>query len=222
MRTKIIKYLSNFLFNRIFNRQKKQLMFWYEDEVKRLEALKTTLENKETVVFYGSSSVRMWDTLEEDFPETNLVNFGFGGSTLAACAWYFKRIMEGVKPKSIIIYAGDNDLGDGRHPEEVFNSFKLLVYLIREQYGNIPIGFISIKPSIQRWNIIDQINYTNEVIKKEIGKLDDQVFYIDICDKMLKNNYPDHKFFQEDGLHISLAGYKIWKETLLAYSSKLL
>ena len=130
--------------------------------------------------------------------------------------------MEGVKPKSIIIYAGDNDLGDGRHPEEVFNSFKLLVYLIREQYGNIPIGFISIKPSIQRWNIIDQINYTNEVIKKEISTLDDQVFYIDICDKMLKNNYPDHKFFQEDGLHISPAGYKIWKETLMAYSSKLL
>ena len=59
-------------------------------------------------------------------------------------------------------------------------------------------------------------------IKKEISTLDDQVFYIDICDKMLKNNYPDHKFFQEDGLHISPAGYKIWKETLMAYSSKLL
>ncbi|MEO6149861.1 MAG: hypothetical protein ABIP28_06855 [Mucilaginibacter sp.] len=28
--------------------------------------------------------------------------------------------MEGFQPERLIFYAGDNDLGDGRHPEEVF------------------------------------------------------------------------------------------------------
>lgn len=196
-------------------------MFWYEEEVKRLEKIKQPLDNEPITVFYGSSSIRLWDSAHEDFPEAHIVNFGFGGSTLAACAWYYERIMKGMNAKSFVLYAGDNDLGDGRHPEEVINANRLLIRLIREQYGPIPIGFISIKPSLQRWNIWDRIHYTNKVIKEDIEADGQSLYYIDIAAPMLENGYPKREYFQGDGLHISKAGYKVWKEAVEVYAAQL-
>ena len=143
-------------------------MFWYEEDVKLLELLKANVVEQPQLVFYGSSSIRMWNNLSNDFGEFHPINLGFGGSTMAACVWFFDRIMVNLQPKGMIVYAGDNDLGDGRHPEEVFIFFKQLIASIRKNYGNIPVGYISIKPSILRFNIIEQIKFTNKIIAEEI------------------------------------------------------
>jgi len=189
-------------------------MFWYEDEVKRLERERITLTFTPRTAFFGSSSMRLWPHLRDDFPELSPVNLGFGGSTLAACVWYFDRIFTSYKIDLVIVYAGDNDLGDGRHPEEVFISFKLLVTKIREKYGLIPIFFISIKPSISRRNITNQIKYTNHIIRREISK-ESSLHYIDIYQEMLdENGEPNPIFFQSDGLHLSDKGYVLWKNII--------
>src|ERR1700761_6083780 len=99
-------------------------MFWYEEDVKALENKSLALAANAETLFYGSSSIRLWVTLDKDFEGYQPVNLGFGGSTLAACVWFFERIMAPYHPKRLIIYAGDNDLGDGRHPGEVFIFFQ--------------------------------------------------------------------------------------------------
>ncbi|HEY2582718.1 MAG TPA: GDSL family lipase, partial [Mucilaginibacter sp.] len=122
-------------------------MYWYEDEVRRLENDRAKLAYDAETIFYGSSSVRMWTNLYNDFSNLKPVNLGFGGSTLAACVWFFERIMTPYHPKRLIIYAGDNDLGDGRHPEEVFIFFQQLVVKAQKQFGDIPCYFVSLKLS---------------------------------------------------------------------------
>ncbi|WP_431214255.1 hypothetical protein ACQ86N_05210 [Puia sp. P3] len=99
-------------------------MVWYENEVQRLEKERTSLTYDPKLLFYGSSSIRLWESLYEDFAPWQPANLGFGGSTLAACDWFFDRLLTPFRPSSIIVYAGDNDLGDGRHPEEVFIFFQ--------------------------------------------------------------------------------------------------
>jgi len=64
-------------------------MIWYEDEVKSLENKILTLSDGAETLFYGSSSIRLWPNLQGDFPAIKAVNLGFGGSTLAACVWFF-------------------------------------------------------------------------------------------------------------------------------------
>jgi len=145
-------------------------MLWYENEVQRLEKEKTLLAYEPQTVFYGSSSFRLWETLYDDFAAYKPVNLGFGGSTLASCVWFFDRLVASYHPTSLIVYAGDNDLGDGRHPEEVFIFFQQLVSHTRRHFGDIPLAFISIKPSITRWNIMDSIRYTNKLIQDSISK----------------------------------------------------
>ena len=197
-------------------------MLWYENEVQRLEKERDLLEYDPKMIFYGSSSIRMWETLNEDFSQWLPVNLGFGGSTLAACVWFFDRLVAPYHPESIIIYAGDNDLGDGRNPEEVFIFFKQLVASVKQQFGDIPLAFISIKPSITRWNIVDSIRYTNKIIEDEIKRQGGNLHFINVYNKMTDNaGYPRREYLDPDGLHINQKGYALWKEIILQYVSSI-
>ncbi len=159
-------------------------MFWYEDDIKRLEQNSFTNATETETIFYGSSSIRMWDSLYTDFADLKPVNLGFGGSTLAACVWFFERVMINYHPKRVVVYAGDNDLGDGRHPEEIFIFFQQLVARCSERFGDIPCYFISLKPSVSRLQLIDQFRFTNKIIAEEIAKYHNNWHYIDIFKEM--------------------------------------
>jgi lysophospholipase L1-like esterase len=192
-------------------------MIWYEDEIKHLERSLGHLKYRPGIAFYGSSSIRLWNTLYDDFMPYKPVNLGFGGSTLAACVWFFERMFKHIHPTSIIIYAGDNDLGDGRHPEEVLIFFQQLVASIKKRYDNIPCYYISIKPSHSRWNLIESIKYTNYLIENEIVRMNDNWIYINIFGRMLdKTGYPKREYFEADELHLSQQGYDLWKQIVLA------
>lgn len=190
-------------------------MFWYHEDLERLEREIASLEEEPKMVFYGSSSFTLWNDLTEIFKEYKPVNLGFGGSTLGACTWFFERVFENIKkPEAIVVYAGDNDLGDNRHPEEVVLFFENLLIKIREKYGDIPCTFISIKPSISRWYLSDSIRYTNSNIK-ELCLKDENFHFVNIYDDMLDSNgYPNGKYFVEDGLHLSKKGYRLWAKKM--------
>jgi len=190
-------------------------MFWYEDEVKELEG-KTFPDKtkKKRVVFYGSSSLRLWNTIYTDFTEFEIVNQSFGGSTLAACCWFFKRLIPQTNPDIIILYAGDNDLADKRHPEEVYLYFINIIEFIKESFGDIPVGFISVKNSPSRNYLSGSIYYTNKIIYELIEQKYPQCSFININQAMLLNNQPNPEFFEPDGLHLSKAGYCIWKKEI--------
>jgi len=189
-------------------------MLWYEDEIQRLEKERAALTYTPDTLFYGSSSIRQWTDLAVDFKNSSTVNLGFGGSTLGSCAWFFNRIMSGYDPKRIIIYAGDNDLADGRHPQEVCLFFEELVERVRKKYGSIPCYFISLKPSIARWALIDQFRYTNELISKEINNHSNWR-WVDIFTPMLNGEgQPDSNYYIADGLHLNKKGYLLWGTVL--------
>jgi lysophospholipase L1-like esterase len=191
-------------------------MVWYEAEIRQLEDKIATLPPAtDRVVFYGSSSIRLWSTLSQDFPQINSLNLGFGGSTLAACAWFCERLIIPVNPKSLVFYAGDNDLGDGRHPEEVYLFFCSFVEKLRSTLPDLPLSFLSIKISPSRWNIAQEIRYANQLISTEIDK-NANYQYIDMTTPLLgANGRPRQEFFERDGLHLSTAGYRAWQQQLL-------
>ena len=187
-------------------------MIWYDDEVRQLEA--NLPGNTNRVVFYGSSSIRFWTTLAEDFPEIDTLNLGFGGSTLAACAWYFERLILPAKPRAIVIYAGDNDLGDGRNPEEVFLFFYAIAQKMRLYLPDVPLTFLTIKISPTRWNLADPIRLTNRLVRQYIEQMPN-ARTVDTTTPLLgMDGRPRRDFFQNDGLHLTPAGYVAWHDTL--------
>lgn len=199
-------------------------MYWYNDEVKMLEQRPIGAKgHRMRVVFYGSSSFRLWDTIETDFPEFEIINAAFGGSTFSACNWYFERLIVPLQPDSVVIYAGDNDLGDGRHPEEVFIDFKYMMSQIEKNFGPIPVAYFAVKHSFARQYLHNSIAYTNTIIRNEIDLHHSNCTFIDINDFMSPKGVMNLDFYEADGLHISRKGYAIWKRVIKdAFFSKFL
>jgi lysophospholipase L1-like esterase len=188
-------------------------MQWYEAEVRELIARLAAERVPEPAVFYGSSSIRLWTTLGHDLEAASAVNAGFGGSTLEACAFFFDRIVAPLKPASLIVYAGDNDLGDGRTADEVLEAFRRLAGRVDEICGPIPFAFMSIKPSPARAGLLDAMVRANALVRNEIEQRPNG-FYIPIFESMLRGGQPRPELFADDGLHLAPAGYALWTQLL--------
>ena len=179
-------------------------MQWYEPEVEALERdIARRTNGAHPPVFYGSSSIRLWTTLAKDF-DPHVLNLGFGGSTLQACDYFFARLIPPVNPMSLLVYAGDNDLGDGRSVEDTLSSFRSLADKVATSLGPIPFGFVSVKPSPARSMIIDRIRLFNNLVRHEI-ETRPSGYYVDIYASMLNQSGGlRSELYLEDGLHRAL------------------
>jgi lysophospholipase L1-like esterase len=166
------------------------------------------------VVFVGSSSIRLWD-LDKNFADRGFANHGFGGSTIADSAHFLDRLVLRLKPNTIVLYAGDNDLANGLSPEQVHADFQAFVKRVREKLPEAKIAFIAIKPSPSRLALLEKQREANRLIEEAIAK-DDRLVFVDIFTPMLnEEGKPREEFFVDDKLHLNEAGYELWKERLL-------
>jgi lysophospholipase L1-like esterase len=188
-------------------------MLEYEAEVAALEA-KFAGKLGGNVVFYGSSSIRLWPGLARAFPGIAIENLGFGGSTLEACAAYFERLVVPRAPRSVLVYAGDNDLALDSTPENVWNSLRLLLDAHEAHFLEIPLAFLSLKPSPAREPLRELIESTNEWCKRETWDRAN-VQWVEIFSPMLdEHGAPRSELYAPDELHLSRAGYELWNEVL--------
>ncbi len=171
------------------------------------------------VLFVGSSSIRMWNSLAEDFPGIKVVNRGFGGSEIADSTFYVDRIVTPYLPSMIVFYAGDNDLSNGKTPQQVLDDYKAFVSRVRIKLPTTEIAFISIKPSPARASIIDQMRQANALIRS-YSSHDKNLLFIDVFTPMLgKDGNPRPELFGPDKLHMNRQGYDLWKSVLAPYLS---
>jgi len=171
---------------------------------------------KNLIVFTGSSSIVNWKTLAEDFPTKNIINRGFGGSTTTDLLHFADRVISVYQPKQVFIYEGDNDLKGKKTPAEVFANFKLLFDQIRAKSKHTRISFISIKPSPSRRDLLNKISTTNALIA-EFLKTQKNTDYIDVFTPMFPKQQFIPSFYKADSLHMTAAGYEIWKKVVKPY-----
>ncbi len=190
----------------------------FEEEIEAFEqADRQDPPPKDAILFVGSSSIRMWKSLQEDFPEKKVINRGFGGSQFTDLLYYDDRIVFPYKPRQIFVYEGDNDINAGVSPQEVFDNFKTFVGRVNQKLPDTEIVFISIKPSPSRIDVFDEMKKANRMIKTYTEETKN-VRYVDIFNPMLDDNgniRPD--IFIEDNLHMNDKGYDIWQRVIGPY-----
>ena len=169
---------------------------------------------KHGIVFVGSSSIRFWETLAQDFPGKPVINRGFGGSEVRDSTWYADRIVIPYAPRQVVLYAGDNDLNSGRSPEQVRDDVVAFVTRIRSALPQARIGYLSIKPSPSRAQLLPAIVRANQLIKQALAKVP-RTDYIDIYTPMLDaTGKPRPELFREDMLHMKPEGYALWRKAV--------
>ena len=167
-----------------------------------------------SVLFVGSSSIRGWKTLSADFPELNVINRGFGGSHMSDLIFYMDDIVFPYRPNAIVVYEGDNDIADGKTPEKILDDYNIFVSGVMEKWPEMPIFFISIKPSLARVDYMGKMAQANALVKARTEELNN-LYYIDVFTPMLgENGTPREDIFGHDGLHMNEVGYALWTELI--------
>jgi lysophospholipase L1-like esterase len=171
---------------------------------------------KNAILFVGSSSFRKWTDVQDYFPGYTIINRGFGGSSLPDVIRYADDIIIPYHPKQVVIYCGENDLAtsDTVTAEMVVNRFKTLFEVIRKGLGNVPVVFVSLKPSPSRSKLFPKMLEANVRIKQFLSKQSKTAF-ADVYHKMLNSDGTTMKdLFLEDNLHMNKNGYAIWKTVI--------
>lgn len=190
---------------------------WEADISKFEQADRANPPKPGAVLFIGSSSIRKWTDLAQDFPGTRVLNRGFGGSRLADSTYYASRIIVPYHPRMIVLYAGDNDINDGHSAQQVFDDYVAFVTRVRKDLPATPIAFVSIKPSPSRAKWLPVMQEANAKIRA-YAAAHPHLVYIDVASKMLdRGGQSRAELFTEDNLHMNRKGYDLWRDIIAPY-----
>jgi lysophospholipase L1-like esterase len=193
----------------------------WEKEIGAYEQMdRTNPPPKGGMLFIGSSTIRLWKTLAQDFPEHKVINRGFGGSEIEDATHFAERVIFPYAPRMILLRAGGNDLWAGKTPERVFADFKQFVEKVRARLPETEIVFISLSPSIARWKQQDKEKTANTLVEEYIRR-SPRVKYLETYPMVLgPDGQPRPELFVADKLHFNAAGYKLLAEKVRPFLPK--
>jgi GDSL-like Lipase/Acylhydrolase family len=189
----------------------------WEEAIHSLEAkTRGKYDPGQGVVFIGSSSIRLWDSLADDMSPMPVIQHGFGGAKLNDVVHYAERLVNAYQPRAVVVFAGTNDIepAASKSPEVLLASYQAFVGKVRASQPALPIFYIGITPSPRRWSVWPIAQSTNRLIEAW-SAADPNLHFIDTSDALLASNgEPDEDNYLFDGLHLSKRGYRIWREII--------
>ncbi len=183
----------------------------FQEEVIAIQKKYDTLwdASKETIVFTGSSSIRLWLGLQGIFPEYHIINSGFGGSQASDLLAYTEDLVLKFNPIQVFIYEGDNDIFFAKKPEEILSDTKKIIAKIKKSHPGTEIVLIAAKPSLARWHLKSKYKRLNRKFRR-LCKNDPSLKFADVWNTMLERKKVRGNLFIEDGLHMNAKGYALW------------
>ena len=207
---KLLSFIESF--NAKYKRWVKNLIIEdlnFELEIQNLEK---SIENQkdliDPIVFYGSSTIRLWKGMKNDFNGLNVINLGFGGALIKDLSKNFSRLFRKIKPSVIVLYLGGNDLTLGYSAEKIVKKIRKFLELVFKNYPNIKIINMSIKPSFERINDIKKIEKINSLMTAESSR-NKSLIQLNFYEKIINKGVINQSLYLRDGLHFNDLGYKI-------------
>jgi lysophospholipase L1-like esterase len=190
----------------------------FEKEILAFEAADARAGVREGgIVFVGSSSIRGWRTLADDFPDLPVLNRGFGGSRAIDVVRYADRVVLKHRPRVVVFYAGENDLAarDGGTPDDVARRFVTFVDLVHRELPDTRVIFISLKPSPSRASQQERFARANELVRAFVATDPARLSYVDV-DGPMRDERGEVRgdLFIADRLHLNAAGYALWRDAV--------
>ena len=179
------------------------------------------------VYFVGDSITRRWGAL--DYPELlahfeksffgwNAANFGWGGDRTENMLWRLDNgeLPPRVAPKIFVVQAGTNNLGDFSAAEErvvaIAAGIEAIVERCRRHAPEAQVILTAMFPRRDR----PDLNASIAAINSRLAAFADgqRVRYLDINDRLSDSSGLLRAEVSDDGLHLSLAGYRVWADAL--------
>ena len=189
----------------------------YDDnDVEELRQRALTEDKECDVLFFGSSSIRLWKTLAEDMAPLKVVNRGYGGAMLRDIHYNYHTVLADYVPRAFAFYC-DNDLGGFGHdlrPTELFDLYRLLVERLKSDYPGLPIFILSIKFNENRAHMREEHRLFNAIMA-DYAAHTEGVTFVDVNTPILNaDGSVNNGYFEEDKLHVNRSGYEVWASVL--------
>ncbi len=189
----------------------------FEREIRAYEKQDSlSMPPKGQVLFFGSSSFRLWKSFDSDMKGMPAsINRGFGGSTLADALYYFDRMVVKYQPKWVIMYEGDNDLARGKTPQQIANEYDEFVARLAKQVPGAKLVFVAARPSLLRFPMVEKQKELNALIQAKGGYFIDMHAPFYLADGSLMTD-----IFVADKLHLNEKGYVIFAKQIQDFMIK--
>ncbi|MFA4944045.1 MAG: GDSL-type esterase/lipase family protein [Lentisphaeria bacterium] len=173
-------------------------------------------KDKDAILCIGSSSLRLWQTIQEDLAPAKVIHCGFGGSTIGDVL-LFKEFFRRYEARTILLYEGDNDLESGNFtPESFVAKTKEFCAAVWTRRPDTKFCLLSVKPSPARAKSLPRQQAANKLLQ-EFAAGNRNVIYVDLATPMLgRNGAPRPELFAKDRLHLNPAGYALWTRVVRA------
>jgi len=205
-------------------RHQPEVKAWENDIQKFEQTDKAKFYPDNAVLFAGSSSIRIWETINKDMLPYNVIQRGYGGAKLSDFAVYANRILYPHPCQAIVIYVGNDITGDkdDKTPQQVASLFRRTLYIIRRKFIDVPVFWISITPTQARWEVWPEIKKANLLIKNICNNHRNTYFINTEMAFLNSSGLPRTELFQDDKLHLNQEGYRVWSGIIKKELNKVL
>ena len=162
----------------------------------------------------GNSITEFWAYIDSSFfANKSFINRGISGQTTPQMLLRFRQDVINLKPAVVVILAGINDIAENSGPialEDVFGNIVSMAQLAKE--NNIKVILSSVLPAFDfPWHPglqpAEKVVRLNNMIK--LYCQENNIVYVDYYSNMVDERKGLDRKYTDDGVHPTLAGYKI-------------
>jgi lysophospholipase L1-like esterase len=201
-----------------------EVLSWEEDirQFEQLDRIETYPPN--SILFVGSSSIRMWSALAQDMSPYPVIQRGYGGARLSDLAVYAERIIYPHQFRAIVMFIANDISGseEDKSPREVVRLYKYVLKTIRKKYPDTPVFWIAITPTASRWSVWPQIIEVNKLVQGACVKDKNAHFITTDFAFLDASGLPREELFLPDKLHLNAGGYALWTQLIRKELDKVL
>lgn len=192
----------------------------WESDIRNLEALDKDLSAPDdAVLFLGSSSIRLWDTIAEDMAPLPVIRRGYGGARYRDLCHFVSRLIEAHRPRTIVVFVANDitDSAESPSPDQVMVDVRATHAQIRHSHPEVPVFYVAVTPTQSRWEVWPTVRSLNALIE-EMCRETPNTHFIVTADRFIDRDtgQPKPEFFRDDRLHLNQSGYKVWAEIISA------
>jgi len=167
------------------------------------------------VLCVGSSSFRLWDSIDTDMSPYPVVRRAYGGAKFCDLAIHIPELVQGLRFRSAMVFVANDITGSktDKTPQEIQRLAELVIHKIREENPSAPIYLVAITPTPSRFDHWPKIQAANLALQ-EIATRMQNVYFVPTQEQYLSNGEPRSELFTSDRLHQNEVGYKLWASIL--------
>jgi hypothetical protein len=166
----------------------------------------------DSILFVGSSSIRLWETIATDMAPYRPIQRGYGGARFSDLSVFAERLIAPHQFRALVLFVANDVSGgtDDATPEQVAEWFTQIIEVARETQPAAPIFCLEITPSQSRWQAWPRIREVNRTLARVSAALPNVHFIPTAHAYLGPEGEPHEDLFLEDRLHLNSLGYRIW------------